>query len=153
MSSKHLFTEYLSITGNIYVSLFYISLTNSLGKYFHRKQYRILGPIEGGGVRQKFRKPLLLLGVPSLLIMGQSGFQSKRRGRCLPSVRSVIMVYRERGKARKYPEDCQESSLFLLKDSSLLLSLKIKRVGEKGRYQVVENHVASQNFVISPSSR
>ena len=63
------------------------------------------------------------------------------------------MVYRERGKVRKYPEDCQESSLFLLKDSSLLLSLKIKRVGEKVRYQVVENHVASQNFVRSPSSR
>ena len=35
----------------------------------------------------------------------------------------------------------QESSLFLLKDFSLLLTLKIKGVGEKGRYQVVENYV------------
>lgn len=85
--------------------------------------------------------------------MGQSGIQSKRRDRCLPSMKSVIMVYREKGKARKYPVDCQESSLFLLEDSSLLLSLKIKGVGEKGRHQVVENHVASQNFVRSPSSR
>ena len=44
-------------------------------------------------------------------------------------------------KARKYPANHQESSLFLLKNYSLLLTLKIKGVWDKGRYQVVENYV------------